>query len=117
MPKEDICFALSTLYLPAVGASRHGRDVELQAVRYSGRPADLKIDIDEEKKKYPPRNIQTPENKSSIATHIAAKLPSERVTETQKGADKHKRILQQSYIYSFIPQKWIRHLLCAGTGR
>lgn len=117
MPREDTCFALCTLY-PPDRASKHGRDVELQAARYSGRPAGLKTDIVKERKNTaPPRNTQTPENKSSIVIHRATKLPSERVTETQKGADKHKRILEQSYIHLFTPQKWIRHLLCAGTGR
>lgn len=56
MPREDTCFALCTLY-PPVRASKHGRDVELQAARYSGRPAGLKTDIVKERKNTPPQEI------------------------------------------------------------
>lgn len=77
------------------------------------RPAQLQADMDNEGGNTP-WNTHAPENKSGVAPHRTTKLRESqrpRKMQTQKDAG------AQSDIYSFIPQKWIRHLLCAGTGR
>lgn len=66
------------------------------AERHSGRPVG-QTGRDQERKDIP-RNTHTPENKSGIAMLKAAKLASERVPESQKDANRHRRILGHSQI-------------------